>query len=214
MVRLNTCVRLAIAWTILATGSGTLTAGVFDFLKTGGKKPAKNVVVRAQAQEPNPAPPAPLDLGGDPAYAQPVLPTPMTTPSPMAATSYPPSPTMDCAPQFSGFSDGGACHACPGCREPESCCCCDNFTFKMGRASRRLSGQSYYCDCYPLFGPRYGFYTTCWRRLPEDCRCPIYLPPRKAKSVPDAIPTDNATPPAEPQVPPPPGDLPQALNLR
>lgn len=190
---------------LLVAGSGTLTAGVLDFWKSN-KKESRRVVARGQ--EPNPAPPAPLDVGPDPAYATPAQPTPLSPAEAAPTQSWgSPSPSTDCAPQYSGFSGcnpGG--HACTGCREPRSLC--ERCGWNMAKSSRRMHGDSYYCDCYPLFGPRYGYYDTCWRRLPEDCRCPIYLPPRKSQHVSEPIPTESS-PEAETTPPPP-----QVLNFR
>lgn len=205
MIRWKLSARFLIALMMVAIGSSTLTAGVFEVLKSGAKKLGKNVVFRAQ--EPNPAPPAPLEVGADPAY-EPLAPE---IPAPGPA-----NPTMDYAPQYAGFSDGSvSCHACPACREPASCCYCDRYSYRMGRTTRRLTGQSYYCDCYPLFGPRYGHYTTCWRRLPEDCRCPIFIPAKKTNEIKEPIPIEESEPKSEPQVPPPPpANAPQALIIR
>jgi hypothetical protein len=204
MIRFDLGTRISLAALVLATGAGTLTAGVWDVLKGGGKKAPANTVVRAQ--EPNPAPPSPLNLGEDPAYARPALPTMPEQAQPSAPT--PIAPGMDYAPYYSGFSGSGYGHACIGCREPDSAC--ERCQRSVAKSCRRMCGHSYYCDCYPLFGPRYGFYTTCWRRLPEDCRCPIFLPPRKSTDATEPSSNGNGETPAGERVPPPP----QALRFR
>lgn len=92
-------------------------------------------------------------------------------------------------------------HACAGRRSSGGLC-----GYNMAKSSARMHGDSYYEDCYPLFGPRYGFYENCWRRLPEDCRCPIYIPPRKSQTQPapeQPVPEGEVTPPP-----------PQVLNFR
>ena len=112
-------------------------------------------------------------------------PTTRSSTSPMA-------PYYENAPQFSGFSSGSyPGDQCDHCRGSGG-----NWHFQLSywlskcyqykhesyaETHRKFSHGSYYSNCYPLFGPRYGFYDTCWRRLPEDCRCPISLPPRKSK---------------------------------
>lgn len=215
MLRLNWSLRLSVVLSLLVVGSGSLTAGVFDLLSWTGKKTAKPAVIRAQ--EPNPAPPVATEQSYDPAYSQPAEPLPSQTQTPampyVPSDSYGSSGTcqnctsvcLNCAPEYSGFSGG---MSCPGCRESGGC-----FGGRCGhslaKTSRRMSGQSYYCDCYPLFGPRYGFHTTCWRRLPEDCRCPIYLPPRKQNQVLEPAPNLDTVPMDEPQAPPAP---PQVMN--
>lgn len=196
---------------LIVVGSGTVTAGVFDLWKSPAKKPrsqdARRIVARGQ--EPNPAPPAPLNVGPDPAYNPPAAPPQTETPAPGPSSVWmPPVTAGDCAPQYSGFSGGyapSACmgHACTGCRESNSLC-----GMNMAKSSARMHGDSYYCDCFPLFGPRYGYYETCWRRLPEDCRCPIFIPPRKSQSATEPVPTE-VTPGSEVTPPPP-----QALNFR
>lgn len=204
MIRFGFPHRVPIAALVLSLGAGSLTAGVFDVVKGKGtaKKPARNSVVRAQ--EPSPAPPAPLDVGEDPGYAAPALPAPQ---SPERSAS---SPAVDYAPQYSGFSDGSYCspHACIGPRMPDGCC--GHSQISSAKASRRLAGQSFYLDAFPLFGPRYGYYTTCWRRLPEDCRCPILLPPRKSTQVSEPSPESESQSPGDERVPGPP----QVLNYR
>src|SRR5262245_1794909 len=86
----------AVALTLLL-GVGAANAGVFDVVKTGSSK-LRNAVVRGQ--EPNPAPPAPLDIPEDPAYAQPTAPTPMPAQTPMFLNP----PGQDCAPAYAGLS--------------------------------------------------------------------------------------------------------------
>lgn len=181
----------------LLLGVGTATAGVLDVLKAGGAK-LQGAVVRGQ--EPSPAPPAPLDVPEDPAYAQP------TTPAPAQTPMFLNPPGQDCAPAYAGLSGCDCYPICAACREPTSKC--EKWEIRHTKAKRKLCGDSWYCDGPPLFGPRYGYHTTCWRRLPEDCRCPIYLPPKKSAQVSQPIPTEPTE--AKPsEVPPPP----QALNL-
>jgi hypothetical protein len=198
-IRFDWGVRAAMAATLLLIGAAPLTAGILEILKGSGKKPAQSIQVRAQE-------PGPLET--DPGYAQPVPPSPTEGAGEFPAPPTPGSaPQSDHAPAYSGFSDGyGFCgHACVGCRVPVTCC--EKTQYRHARASRRLSGDSFYCDCYPLFGPRYGFYTTCWRRLPEDCRCPILLPPRKPPTLNEPQEGEEMVPPTDEVAPP------QALNL-
>ncbi len=203
-----------VAWKASATitalslliGTGTLSAGVWDFWKSGDRSARKDFVARAQ--EPIPAPPALPGGISDPAYspAAPLAPTPTMLPmSPMPWETL--TPTPDGAPMLSGFSssDGYDMVPAPGCRVPATFC--GKVREHNQQTHNFMTGKSYYCDCPPLFGPRYGYYTTCWRRLPEDCRCPIPLPPKKTQK------SEEQADPAEPQdetVPSPP----QVLNFR
>lgn len=197
MLRFVSPVLSSAAALTLLLGVGTANAGVFDFLKAGGAK-LQGAVIRGQ--EPNPAPPAPLDVPEDPAYAQPATPAPAQTPM------FLNPPGQDCAPSYSGLSGCDCYTLCAACREPTSKC--EKWGIRHTKAKRKLCGDSWYCDSYPLFGPRYGYHTTCWRRMPEDCRCPIYLPPKKSAQVSQPIPTGPSE--AKPEESPAP---PQALNL-
>lgn len=209
MIRFDWKSPAPIAALLLVVGSGTLTAGVWDFWKAPAKKPTQESRgIVARGQEPSPAPPAPLNAAPDPGYNPPAEPAPSqpTAPTAPPAQVWMAPNTTDCAPQFSGFSGGGAgsvCmgHACPARRESNSW-----GGWKLAKSSARMHGDSFYEDCYPLFGPRYGYYDTCWRRLPEDCRCPIFVPPRKSQTTP--VPEESA--PTGEVIPPPP----QVLNFR
>lgn len=193
---------------VLVAGSGTLSAGVWDFWKAPAKKPAAKASRKlvARGQEPSPAPPTAVDVAPDPGYSPPApeIQAAPATPSPEHLAPAPIS--ADCSPQYAGFSSAGAApycmgHACTECRDYGW------FGINLSKSSARMHGDSYYCDCLPLDGPRYGYYETCWRRLPEDCRCPIYLPPRKSQIT---TPEPEESKPAGEVIPPPP----QVLNFR
>lgn len=191
---------------VLIVGSETLTAGGWNLRKPQAPSAteARGIVVRGQ--EPSPAPPT-AEVAPDPGYSPPADSAP---PQPAAppVDAMPPAAT-DLAPLYSGFSigeHGPMCmgHTCPKRRETNRWL---NWCgFNMAKTSARMHGDSHYEDCYPLFGPRYGYYETCWRRLPEDCRCPIYIPPRKSQLTP--VPEESK--PAGEVIPPPP----QVLNFR
>lgn len=215
MVRKLWSRRVLGALLVFAAGSGGLAAGVFDSPKAKSKAPSLKSIIRAQ--EPEPGPPAVLPGTVDPGYVPPpppLLETGPYPPSPAPELSTPPMmPYYEHAPQYSGFSSGSyqgdQCEHCRGsggnwhfqlsywlsrCYQYKHECC--------ARTHRKFSHGSYYSNCYPLFGPRYGFYDTCWRRLPEDCRCPIPLPPRKSKL--ETVPPPGQQPASDEQPPQPP----------
>ena len=165
------------------------SAGIFSFVKFPGRS-------EKSAGEPNPPPPPPEEVG-QPSYSN----SPSMTELPPQFLS-PPQP--DCAvpaPTCAVPANVSDCPCCEsnGCREPQGWWA--KWMAKHMQKKRRKAGHSYYCDAYPLYGPRYGHHTTCWRQLPDDCRCtpflqqstavyaqPVELPPQIAPAIPAPAP--------------------------
>lgn len=67
--------------------------------------------------------------------------------------------------------------------------CPEGFCEFRLRHCRSMCKQTYY-PAVPFYcAPNYGYYSTCWRKLPDDNRCPVTIPASQT-----AQPANNSTP--------------------
>lgn len=100
------------------------------------------------------------------------------------------------------YSDNSAAWGGESCYDNSYDCCRTSWREScQDRAiqyCRKCCDQSYYCRCSPYCTPGWGYYPTCWRRMPECWQCPkesievmpsvrpaVELPPQ-APPVPEA----------------------------
>jgi|GEM_PF-6061935 len=182
----------------LLIGAGTTSAGVFDFFKFKIKSQCASA---ACGHQPDHASCGPVELPQDiPCNCHEtqcmLVPSPSGMPESLDATG--------CArpPAYSPCATETPCSSCTSCREPRNWF--ERMAISHTKTKRRMSGDSYYCDSPPLFGPRYGHHSTCWRPIPNDCRCATHSPATTPMNYSPLPPADSIEIPTQEVAPPPP----------
>ena|GEM_PF-5523118 len=105
--------------------------------------------------------------------------------------------TEKCCNPTAGDSQAGSSHkGCDYC-DGSGCSICDIRVDSQLEKFRKHKGESYYPSRAPICESNFGFYHTCWRKLPpvpDACRTPCKQPPEPTTAEPQKVydlPTDE-----------------------